>query len=123
MIPERIEVVTSVTDKRNKFFTTPVGNFSYAYLNPARYHLGFTQIALDNVNNILIATKEKALADKIHFAKGINTVRDAVTYLMDDLRIENTSLTKLSLAKMKKLSQIYKSNRVSLLYQALKEIL
>lgn len=123
MIPERIEVVTSVTDKRKKFFTTPVGNFSYAYLNPTRYHLGFTQIALDDVHNILIATREKALADKIHFAKDINTVTDVIEFLTDDLRIEKISLEKFSLAKIKKLAQSYKSSRVTLLYQALKEIL
>src|SRR5262245_31791812 len=32
MIPERVEVLTSVTNKRDKIFKTPVGLFTYRYL-------------------------------------------------------------------------------------------
>src|SRR5579871_4020362 len=32
-IPERVEVLTSVTSKKDKLFKTPVGVFNYRYLN------------------------------------------------------------------------------------------
>ncbi len=40
LIPERVETVTSITGKRNKFFTTPLGNFSYRYLHKSKFIQG-----------------------------------------------------------------------------------
>ena len=37
MIPERVETITSITNKRDKTFNTPVGNFTYKYINPIKY--------------------------------------------------------------------------------------
>ncbi len=67
-IPERVETLTSVTYKKDKLFKTPLGVFSYRYLNPVKYCVGITQIMYDSTHPILIATPEKALADKILLA-------------------------------------------------------
>lgn len=121
LIPERIEVVTSMTNKRNKFFKTPAGNFSYTYIHPRKYHIGMEQIKLDESHNIIIASKEKALADKVSFLKGVDAQADMIEYLTQDLRIDKASLKTLGAGKLKKIAAIYENKKVDLLYRALKE--
>jgi len=40
LIPEKVEVVTAVTNKRKKRFQTPAGAFSYRYLNTRIFPVG-----------------------------------------------------------------------------------
>ena len=37
LIPERVEIVTSVTPKKNKEFNTPIGLFTYRHLPLSKY--------------------------------------------------------------------------------------
>jgi predicted transcriptional regulator of viral defense system len=67
LIPERVEAITSITSKRKKLFNTPVGIFSYRYINPSIYSYGVTLYELDKYHSILIASKEKALSDMLYF--------------------------------------------------------
>lgn len=122
MTPERVEIVTSITNKRNKLFKTVVGNFSYTYLNNEKYYLGITQIKLDEASKILIATKEKALSDKVRLTKGIDTENLMLEYLRKDLRIDESMLRTLNLGKLKKIRNIYKNKAVNLLFDAVKYI-
>jgi predicted transcriptional regulator of viral defense system len=119
MIPERIELVTSMTAKRNKLFKTPVGNFSYTYIHPSKYPVGIVRTRLDEFSHILIASKEKALADKVSLAKSINSKKEMVEYLIDDLRIDRSSIKRLSITKLGRLSRIYKNMNVKILYNTL----
>ena len=65
LIPEKVETVTSITNNRNKFFATGVGNFQYYYLHPQKYAVGIVLNTLNKHQNILIASPEKALCDQI----------------------------------------------------------
>lgn len=121
IIPERVEVVTSVTSKRNKFFKTPVGNFSYTHIAPQVFNVGMTQAALDETHNILIATREKALADKVTLAKKLGTVEDMMVYILEDLRIEPEILKSFDLKELKRISDRCDSWNVSLLLKALRK--
>ena len=44
LIPERVETITSMTNKRKKEFDTPFGRFTYTYINTERFSedLGFS---------------------------------------------------------------------------------
>ncbi len=119
MIPERVETVTSVTNKRNKFFETPVGNFSYAYLSPEKYSEQITQTSLDEFHNILIAGKEKALADKLYFLREDIPENDMRSYLADNLRIEKSVLKGLDIRRVRRLHQVYDNKNVSVLYETI----
>lgn len=121
MIPERVEVVTSVTNKRNKFFKTPAGNFSYACIPPQMFNAGMTQVALDETHNILIATKEKALADKVFLAKKIGTEREMAAYIFENLRIEPEMLKSFGLKELKRIAERCKSWNVALLLNIVKK--
>ena len=64
LIPERIEALTSVTTKRPKTFDTPIGSFIYRQSPQSAFHLGMDRVEEGDVA-FLIATPERALADKV----------------------------------------------------------
>jgi len=48
LIPERVETVTSVTIKRSRRFSTPVGLFTYRRIPMKAYQTGIDQVALED---------------------------------------------------------------------------
>ncbi|MBW1701877.1 MAG: hypothetical protein JRJ11_13455 [Deltaproteobacteria bacterium] len=121
LIPERVETVTSVTNKRKKLFNTPVGIFSYRYINPSIYSYGVTLYEVDKHHSILIATKEKALSDMLYFSEKMTDKARMEKHLFEDLRMDTEELTGLNLRKVKKLARLYGHN-VSLLYNLLESM-
>ena len=112
LIPERVEVITSVTNKRKKYFNTPIGIFSYRYVNPSIYSYGITLYEIDNLHSILIATQEKALIDMLHFANKMTDVAQIEHYLFEDLRLDRDGLSGFSLRRVKKLAKLYGHNAI-----------
>jgi predicted transcriptional regulator of viral defense system len=101
MIPERVQIMTSVTNKRNKHFITPVGEFFYHYLAPEKYAIGVARVSIDERRHIFIATPEKALVDTVLFSfphknQRSFTNQELEHYLLDDLRIDELSLKTLN---------------------------
>jgi len=92
MIPERVNEITSATSKNEKLFDTPVGRFSYKKVPLQAYSLGVDWFYDDVDGGRFIATREKALCDKIRYDRGIGTLTQSamVEYLKYDLRLEIT---------------------------------
>ncbi|MCK5035641.1 MAG: hypothetical protein KAS73_07105 [Candidatus Sabulitectum sp.] len=113
LIPERVHTVTSVSLKRSKTFRTPVGNFSYRMLSGNRYATGFTLHSATGYS-FLIASPEKALADKVWSDKRFpgSAVSDFHIYLEEDLRIDRQSLSRLSRADMKTICNAFDSRKI-----------
>lgn len=65
LIPERVETIQSVTCKRNKKFSTPLGLFTYRYLNLEKYKLGVVLDIDQRGEPTLMASPEKAIIDMI----------------------------------------------------------
>ena len=63
LIPERVELVISMTFKRKKLFSTPVGNFSYLYCQKKAYSIGVKLEEVGDGKKIFIASPEKGLCD------------------------------------------------------------
>jgi hypothetical protein len=97
MIPERVEALTSVTSGRNRVFQTPVGRFVYRTVPLAYYQVGIDTAEAVKDRSFLIATKEKALADRVCQSDGsaIGTLEDLESYLFEHLRLDPGSLTDL----------------------------
>ncbi len=91
LIPERVEILTSVTTKRPRWFETPVGSFVYRHAPRRYYHLGMDRVEQGDIA-FLIAVPEKALADKIRDDRGnpLRSQSDAAEYIFEDLRIERS---------------------------------
>jgi len=120
-IPERVEVVTSVTPKKNKTFDTPIGRFTYRYLSAAKYPHGIEQIWVDSAHPVLIATPEKALCDYVvlNDVPNINSPDSAREFLVADLRIDPTQLERFDIRRLTHLNKHYKSASIARILEVL----
>ncbi|CAN5269492.1 hypothetical protein BH10PSE19_BH10PSE19_23010 [soil metagenome] len=115
-IPERVTTITSITNKKDKFFATPVGNFSYRYLHSNKYSVGITQILYDQTHPILIATPEKALADKILLTTPnlkLTNQKELLEFLYDDLRISDEKIKSLNKNLFNEIAACYFNANIS----------
>lgn len=122
LIPERVEVVTSVTNKRKKFFNTPLGTYSYTYLNKNSFYPG---ILLKNSKilkpresrgaeiGFFIASKEKAICDKLATVNEISTEIEAEAYLETDLRIDVEALRDLDMGLLGQIEKAYNKRSIT----------
>jgi len=124
LIPERVETVTSVTPKRNKFFQTSIGVFTYRKLAVAKYREGVELVSITPGRTVFMASPEKALLDYIVLGKvlGIKSVSDARSFLQEDLRIDSGSWIKLDALKLHRLNRFYKSKAADFVVQVLEEV-
>jgi len=65
MIPERVYTVRSMTTKRAKTFSSPLGNFEYKTVLVNYFCIGLQQEIIENQYAFLIATPTKAVCDMI----------------------------------------------------------
>jgi predicted transcriptional regulator of viral defense system len=117
LIPERVEAVTSVTIKRSRRFSTPVGLFTYRGIPMKAYQTGIDQVALEDGRSFLIAVQEKALCDKIDQDRGtaVRTQKEMRSYLKDSLRINPEDLRNLNADIVLKIAGCYRSRKIKLL--------
>ena len=121
LIPERVETVTSVTTQRPREFFTPFGAFSYRKLNARRYSVG---VALETAGaaTFLMATVEKALADKVWTDKRFSgsRVADFEEYLFDDLRVDPGAMDSFDMSRLEAIGSAYESTKIDNLVRYLK---
>lgn len=121
LIPERVEMVTSMTNRRNKIFDTPLGMFRYTYLNNKRYTVGVEWKSLDHDQHFLIASPEKALVDTIASYNEITTKKAMRSHLIENLRIDEDRLHDLDIKIITVINQAYAKPVIKLLFDTLKE--
>jgi len=112
LISEKVEEVTAATNKRKKQFQTPVGVFSYRYLNARVFPVG-RLLVNGGEGSSIIASKEKAICDKLATIKLINTREDAVAYLEKDLRIDWEEIRNLDVTELRLIMKQYRNKSVS----------
>lgn len=124
LIPEKVEAVTSVTISRSRRFSTPVGLFIYHGISMEAYRIGIDQVDLETGRSFLIATPEKALADKIQADRGmaIRTQAEMKTYLQGSLRIDPDGLGRLNAEKISLITDQYRSRKLRLLGGTLRKL-
>lgn len=117
LIPERAETITSVTCGRSRSFETPVGNFSYRMVPLAAYSIGVDRIELADGRSFLMATPEKALADRViqERGTGLASQKGLAVYLNDNLRIDQETLRRLDSDSLLTVASAYGSRRLKLL--------
>lgn len=123
LIPERVTTITSVTNKRNKQFSTPAGHFIYYYLPPKKYAVGIELHSIAQNRQCLIATPEKALCDQIYLTDkhiSFSTNKDIESYLFHDLRLDDASLKNLNLKQLGTIAEQYQHKKITSLIQFIK---
>lgn len=116
MIPERVTTLTCATfnKKKVKEYNTSFGYFTYRDVPELAYPEDIILIEEGNYS-YLIASKEKALCDKLYSLKPLNSIKNLKSMLIQDLRIDKEKLLELDLNKIKRLSELYHSSNVKLL--------
>ncbi len=114
LIPERVEALTSVTPSRSRRFSTPVGLFIYRQIPARAYEVGMVRVEGEHGQAFLIASPEKALADKIVSVRGAPVANIGVMgrFLEEDLRIDAGALRSLSAEKINEFAGRYRSLRL-----------
>ena len=117
LIPERVEAVTSATFVRGKRFPTLVGLFIYTRVPQNAYPVAVDRVELTIDTACLMATPEKALADKVGSERGsgLRFLGQMEEYLLNNLRVDEEDLAALSPDRMDAIAQAYGSLRVDLL--------
>lgn len=125
MIPERAHEIASVSLKTSKVYTTPVGRFSYKQLKPPYYSYGIKSVQFSTKQSMLIASREKALCDKIVLTSGINlrSIKQTQEFLLEDLRIEREELRTLDKEAMTLwIRYAPKKNSIKMLVKTIEEL-
>ncbi|MGZ5424973.1 MAG: type IV toxin-antitoxin system AbiEi family antitoxin domain-containing protein [Candidatus Aminicenantales bacterium] len=114
LIPERVEALTSVTPSRPRRFSTPVGLFVYRRIPAGAYEAGMARVEVEHDQAFLIATPEKALADKIVSVRGprIASIGEMGRFLDEDLRIDPGTIRSLSAERVDEFAGRYRSLRL-----------
>jgi predicted transcriptional regulator of viral defense system len=117
LIPERVEAVTSVSTGRSRRFSTPVGVFTYRMIPLQAYPIGMDRVEIGGGRAFLMATPEKALADKLYDGRGtgIKTQKELTKYLEESLRIDPAALRDLRPTDLHAIAQGYRSQKIRLL--------
>jgi hypothetical protein len=98
MIPERVFEICSVTLKTSKKYSTPIGRFSYQHVDSPYYSFGIESVTLEPLQTAMIATREKAICDKIILTSGVllRSISQTTDFLLEDLRIDEDALKTLN---------------------------
>jgi len=116
LIPEHVEVVTSVTFKTSKQVRTPVGHFIYAHCHPKSYSVGVTTKSFSEHENPLIATHEKALTDMLTIRRGkVTSMQNMEKILLEDLRIEEEDLRILDMKQIRNIQEAHPHSAIHFL--------
>jgi len=123
MIPEGVETVTSVTTGRSREFTTPIGSFTYRRIPLRAFQLGMDLVENKSGPSFLMATPEKALADKLVADRGggLTGVSALRQFLTESLRIPDDELTRLDPSRIDRIAESYSSRRLILLARLIAE--
>lgn len=122
LIPERVYETTSVSPRPAKSFHTSAGNFSYTQLPLPYYSFGIQSVALEAGQTVLMASREKSVCDKVVTTAGLQlrSKKQAVAYLLEDLRMEACDLQLFDTAAMMSwLPACLKRNTIKVLIEAI----
>jgi hypothetical protein len=122
LIPERVERITSMTSLRSRIFQTPLGIFEYTHLHLDKISVGVTFKINNSFHQFLIATPEKALADRVAPHKNLCTFDDMHSFVCEGLRIEEETLATFHVPLLEDIEKVYKNPAVTALTQLVKEI-
>lgn len=97
MIPEKVTAISSMTTGKTKIFRTKLGRFMYVHAKLPYYSYGIQQVTLAENQSALMASKEKALCDKIVTTKGtlLRSIQQTMDWLIEDMRMEKQMLKQL----------------------------
>ena len=121
LIPERVEVLTSVTSGRARRFDTPIGVFTYR--PTTHFALGIDRVGPED-SSYLIAVPERALADRLRDDRGggSRTRKGMAEYMFDDLRLDEDRIKEMNADFMEELSEKLQSRKIRLCADVIRQL-
>lgn len=121
LIPESVHEVTGVTTKRSKSYSTRYGLFSYKHTKKELFPIGLI-LEEAEAGNFIIASKEKALCDKIYFTNNvtISSQKKMFEFIGEDLRIDIEELESFDVEIVSEYYNITRSKKIKLFLNFIK---
>ncbi len=113
LIPERVEVITSVTTKKKKQFTTPLGEFQFEHLYNNAFPWGVDLKKINQKESFMMASPEKAILDILSLRINPKDVTNFYELLEENLRIDMDTFNNLNKKKLLSLAQYYNTSVIS----------
>ena len=112
LIPERVEVIESMTTHLTISFDNPVGRFEYHHCPKDYYSIGITQREEEGIT-YLIATPEKALCDYIVCTPRLplRFIKDIYIFLEEDLRLDMDAFMEMNVDVFKQCAAVSKKQQ------------
>lgn len=123
VIPERVYTITSVTTKRSKIFQSSSGVFEYLFLPPKLFCFGVERQTINKIS-FLIASKEKALCDKVFLSKKarLQSKQEMIEFLQEDLRVDLQDFAQADMGIFRKYAQSSRSKKIAILQKVMEEM-
>lgn len=124
LIPERVYAVTSASlnKRKSKTYRNDFATYIYQDIPERVFPFGVTFVQDDSGASFQIATKEKALCDKLYKLPPRNNIKELEELLIDDLRIDYEDILTLNKDDVSFLSEKYHATNVDLLNKYLRRI-
>ncbi|MCR4879485.1 MAG: hypothetical protein K5906_00810 [Bacilli bacterium] len=123
LIPERVYTITSASmgKSKSKEYTNYFGTYTYKDIPARVYPLGVKIVEIGDKCYCQMATKEKAICDKLYKCYIVNNYKELEELLFDNLRIDwDTLIEDINIDDLKDIALHYHSNNVTLFYRYLK---
>lgn len=122
LIPEAVYNYTCATYNKNKskIYKNKFGTYLYRDIPKSVFELGII-INTDEYYSYQIATKEKALCDKLYSISPVKSLKELKELLFNDLRIYEEEFEKLNKQDIFILAPLYHSTNLNLLVKLLKK--
>ena len=105
--------------KKKKKYVNYFGTFLYRDI-PKKAYPFEVKIIVEGNYSYQIATKEKALCDKLYTLKPISNLKELEYILLKDLRIDDMELEKINKDTIEELAKLYHTTNVTLLAKYLR---
>ncbi len=121
LIPERVYTFTCATyrKKKTKIYKNQFGTFVYRDVPADAFPFGVEYVR-EGTYSYQIATREKAICDKLYICPVVHSVKDLKLMLFEDLRIDEDDFYKLDKEKILEFAPLYRSTNLNLLIKLVK---
>lgn len=124
LIPERVDVITSASHDKNRrnVIVTKEDKFTYRDVSNNVFNEGLVCIMDEGKNYVRIASKEKALCDRLSIVPQVRTLKEMKELLFDDLRIDADEFSSLNFNEIIRLASLYSKPTLNTLIKFVKRI-
>jgi len=111
LLPEAVFQVASVTARRSRTYTTPLGTFVFRRVPCNDPKAGVRAVRLSPDAWAFVALPLRAIADLVYVRRDVSWRRDGVGFLTKSLRLEDTALRTMNLDALPEIRRAIRSRR------------